>query len=115
MRHIESSIQQSCVRWFRYQYPELQGLLFAVPNGGYRDEREASRFKKEGVVSGVSDLILLVPKNGFSALCVELKAAKGRLTDKQKEWQEKAGNAGNKCVVVRSVDEFIHEVNSYLK
>lgn len=38
-RHIESQIQQSCVKWFRLQFPEIGLLLFAVPNGGARNTK----------------------------------------------------------------------------
>ena len=37
MKNEESRIQQSCIRWFRLQYPEHRLRLFAVPNGGKRD------------------------------------------------------------------------------
>ena len=30
----EHQIQCACVRWFAYQHPQLNGRLFAVPNGG---------------------------------------------------------------------------------
>lgn len=68
MRHEESELQRSCVKWFRYKYSNLKPLLFAVPNGGFRNVREARIMKAEGVVAGVSDLILLLPRQGFHAL-----------------------------------------------
>lgn len=40
-RHIESHIQRNCLTWFRLQYPELRLVLFAIPNGGARNKREA--------------------------------------------------------------------------
>ena len=58
-RHIESQIQQSCVKWFRLQFPEIGLLLFAVPNGGARNKREAGILKGEGVTAGVADMILI--------------------------------------------------------
>lgn len=114
-RYIESELQKSCVRWFGYQYPEYTLLLFAVPNGGKRNAKEAARLKAEGVRPGVTDLILLVPRGGFAVLCVELKTEDGRLTEKQKEWQDAARKAGSKVVTCRSVDEFVNEINEYLK
>jgi hypothetical protein len=55
----EHNLQVDCVQWFSLQYPSLRGRLFAVPNGGHRSKTEAARLKAEGVVAGVSDLILL--------------------------------------------------------
>ena len=57
--HNESRLQAACVRWFRYQYPNL--LIFAIPNGGRRNEVEAKIMKEEGVLPGIADLELLLP------------------------------------------------------
>ena len=54
MKFEESHIQRACVRWFALQYPELKGILFAVPNGGGRSKIEAGILKAEGVTAGVS-------------------------------------------------------------
>ena len=115
-RHIESQIQQSCVRWFRLQFPDIALLLFAVPNGGARNKREAGILKGEGVTAGVADVILLKPSGGFASLCVEFKTEdKGsNQRDTQKRWQEVAETAGNKYVICRSFDDFYREVRSYL-
>jgi hypothetical protein len=128
MTQEEHNIQAACVRWFGYAHPELRGLLFAVPNGGARSKATAGRLKAEGVVAGVSDLILLVPRcrakitenNAASieikhALCIEMKTAKGRQSAEQKEWQKKVEGHGYKYAVCRSLDEFIDTVEAYLR
>lgn len=115
MGNEEHNIQVACVRWFAYQYPELRGLLFAVPNGGRRDAVTGAKMKAEGVVAGVSDLILLVPSNGHGALCVEMKTAKGRQSDEQKRWQQAVERMGYRYVVCRSLDEFVKDIKDYLK
>ena len=73
MRHQESIIQQTCVRWFRMKYPQLALLLFAVPNGGARLRSEAAIMKAEGTMKGVADLLLLFPAKRFHGLCIEMK------------------------------------------
>lgn len=115
-RHEESQIQQSCVRWFRLQFPDIALLLFAVPNGGARNKREAGILKGEGVTAGVADIILLKPSGGFASLCVEFKTVEkgSNQRDTQKRWQEVAEAAGNKYVICRSFDDFYREVRSYL-
>ena len=112
----ESKIQQLCVRWFRLQYPEIASLLFSVPNGGTRILKEAIVLKKEGLVAGVSDLILLIPCGGYASLCIEMKTddKTSRQSASQKEWQKAAEAAGNKYIVCRSFDEFVTEVKKYL-
>lgn len=48
-------MQRMCVGWFRFQYPAVGKLLFAVPNGGARSRTEAAIMKAEGVTAGVTD------------------------------------------------------------
>ncbi len=114
MRHIESKIQIACKRWFDCQYRQFASLLFAVPNGGRRGKIEASIMKAEGVVAGVADMILLVPRGGYASLCIEFKTEHGRQSENQKTWQEAATSAGNKYVVCRSFDDFYAQVKNYL-
>ncbi len=116
MRHPESQLQRSCITWFRLQYPAIGRLCFAVPNGGARSVIEAKIMKGQGVVAGVSDLILLKHSGNrqYSSLCIALKAGKGKQTEAQKRWQELAELHGNKYVVCRSFDEFREAVNDYL-
>ena len=114
----EHELQVACVEWFRYQYPRLNKRLFAVPNGGYRDRRTAAKLKDEGVISGVSDLILLKPNDHFHALLIEMKVTEkySRQSSEQKEWQKELTSLNEyKYVVCRSIDDFMREVNDYLK
>ncbi len=114
MKHIESRLQIACVRWFRMAYPQYKLMLFSVPNGGKRTLMEAIIMKNEGVVSGVSDLILLVGRKGFNSLCIEMKN-KTSQTINQKCWQLEAERNGNKYVVCKSFDEFRMAIEDYLK
>lgn len=126
MRHAESDIQQTCVAWFRWQYPAYAKLLFAVPNGGARSSVEASIMSGEGVLAGVADMLLLVPSRKYHGLCMEFKRQAIRYVDgkrhvlktyqsqPQKEWQAAVESVGYKYVVVRSLEEFIKLIDSYL-
>lgn len=114
MRHIESIIQQNCVKWFRLQYPKLALLLVAVPNGGARRRIEGGIMKAEGVTRGVSDLVLFFPSNHFHGLCIEMKTQKGRQQPSQKIWQREVEWAGYKYIICHSFDEFMTEINNYL-
>ena len=89
-------------------------MLFAVPNGGFRNKREAGIMKAEGVTAGVADVILLTPPGGYASLCVEFKTEDGTQRATQKEWQKAAEGAGNKYVIVRSFDAFKEEIETYL-
>lgn len=96
-------------------FPKLPSkLLFACPNGGSRNIIEAKNLKAQGVKSGVSDVLLLIAKKGFSSLCLEFKTEKGKQSDEQITFQHQAEKAGNKYVVVRSVKEAIDTLKWYL-
>jgi hypothetical protein len=114
MRKEEHRLQVSCVRWYRYQYPQYRALLFAVPNGGKRDVRTAVNLKAEGVVSGVADLLLLMPRHHVHGLCIEMKTIKGRQTEAQKEWQLQVERQGYAYSIIRSLPEFIAVLEAYI-
>lgn len=113
-RHLESRLQAGCVKWFRYQYPHMAKLLIAVPNGGYRNSKEAARMQGEGVTAGVADLLLLVPRGEFGCLGIEMKHGYGRQTVKQKQWQECFETGGNKYAICRNTEDFVNEIRRYL-
>lgn len=128
MKHNESNLQIACVNWFRWQFPGLALLLFAVPNGGKRAKKlvktkfgyktvslEGSRLKQEGATSGVADLILLYGNGTHNALCIEMKYGKGRQSKVQKDWQEAAEQHGNRYEVINTFENFQKLIYNYLQ
>ena len=99
----EDALQQKCIFWFHNTYPSLRGLLFSVPNGGVRNAREGKKLKQTGVVSGVSDLILLY--DGKANL-IELKTEIGSQSKNQKDWQRKVEMQGFSYYLIRSLVDF---------
>jgi hypothetical protein len=113
MKHVESNIQRSCIKWFDRQYPKLKQLLFAIPNGGSRNIIEASIMKAEGVRRGIPDIFLSMPTGNWAGMYIEMKSEKGYLRPEQKEFIALVG-ANYKCVVCRSLEDFQREINQYL-
>ena len=115
-RHQESTLQKTCVAWFRAQYPDHALMLFAVPNGGGRSRIEGAIMKGEGVTAGVADLLLLEARGGYGALCIEMKTRdkSSKQRPSQKVWQEAAERAGNRYVVVKSFEAFRALVSQYM-
>lgn len=66
-------------------HPELK-MMYAVPNGGRRDNIEAAHLKQQGVKAGVPDICLAVPRGKYHGLYVEMKVGDNKPTDKQNEW-----------------------------
>lgn len=115
MRHLEDSLQKSCVRWFDYAHPKYRLRIHHSPNGGYRNAIEAAKFKQMGVRAGFPDLILLIPNKFYPFCGIELKIKTGRQSENQKAYQKEFESIGALYVVVRSLDEFIKVVEDYLK
>ena len=111
----ERQIQIQCVSWFRMKYPEASGVFFSVPNGSFRNAWTAKNLKDEGALSGVADLLLLVPKKGYAYLCIEMKKAGGRQSDTQKAFSKAVERFKGLYRVVYSLEEFQAIVGDYLE
>lgn len=101
---------------FRLEYPGLARLLFAIPNGGRRSQREAARLKDEGVQAGVPDLMLAVPVAPFHGLFIEMKRAdgKGSTSPEQRTQQELLARQGYRVETCCGYDEAWDTVAVYL-
>ena len=99
----EDALQQKCVFWFHNNYPNLRGLLFSVPNGGYRNKREAAKLNQTGLVSGVADLLFMYECYTY---CIELKTETGTQRETQRIWQGKVEYQGFKYFIIRSLEDF---------
>lgn len=114
MKNYESDLQMLCIQWFRYSYPKYRMLLFSIPNGGKRNLSTAIRMKREGVISGVSDLFLSIPRHGFHGFYIEMKYGKNKLSENQEAFFQEARMHGYKCELINSLDNFIDQINNYL-
>ena len=111
----EHRLQCACVQWFRAQHPKYRHNLFAVPNGGRRDKVTGAKLKAEGVLAGVADLILLKSNASHGALLIEMKTGSGKQSEVQGHWQRAIEKDGYKYVLCRSLEDFMREINVYLK
>ena len=110
----EHRLQCACVRWFHYEYPHLRYALFAVPNGGRRDKTTGAKLKAEGVLAGVSDLVLLKQNKRYGALLIEMKTPDGHQSAEQKDFEAYC-QANDYCYALcRSYEDFQRIVKQYL-
>lgn len=117
MKSVESLEQQTLMQWAAMhlkKYPELK-LLHHIPNGGYRNIATATRLKREGVRAGVPDLSLPVPKGKWHGLYIELKAANGKLSEKQIWWIEQLRQQGYYVAVCYGWEQAKETIVRYLK
>ena len=103
MKHEEDHIQEVCVNWFRLRYREPKYLIYAIPNGGNRNLREAARLKKTGVRNGVADLQVLAKNKTFY---IEMKTETGKQSPEQKEFEKIVVDLGFNYYLCRSFDDF---------
>jgi len=112
----ESQIQQALIKWARLmvgKYPELK-YLYAIPNGANTTARNRARLIREGLLAGVSDLHLPIPKGGFIGLWIEMKTDKGKLSPSQLEWLNAMHSYGHQCAVARSWTFAAKVIKDYL-
>lgn len=115
MRHLESHLQQICLKWARLQYPLCRVLLFSVPNGAHLSQVQARILKAEGMTAGVPDMIFMQHSADYkyACLCIEFKTEKGRQSEHQKAFEE-ALPKDYRYDIVRSFEQFKELIDYYL-
>ena len=89
--------------------------MYHIPNGGRRDAITGARLKAEGVVAGVPDIFLAVPRQGFHGLYVELKRQKGgSLESSQEDIIARLRQAGYRVEVCMGWWEAREAIENYL-
>ena len=109
--HPEVQLQISVVQFLRLAMPDNL-LWFHVPNGEHRDVRTAAKLKAMGTTPGVPDLLVLLPHGRLG--CIELKAAKGRVSPVQSDWMLKAQRHGAYVAVCRSLEDVESALTGWL-
>ena len=110
----EHDLQVQCLRWLRMAHPNI--LCYAIPNGAYTTKTTAHKLVAEGVVHGIPDLHIPIPRGEYASLYIEMKNGKaGRLSEHQQTMIGRLQAFGNKVVVCRTTEEFVHEVEEYLR
>lgn len=101
----EDQIQRTVV-----QYLNLHAVpFFHPPNGLYlrgsagQRAQQIAKFKKLGMSPGVPDLVF--PKEGGKTAWVEMKTAKGSLSDNQKQWRDTLQALGHEWALCRSLED----------
>jgi hypothetical protein len=117
----ESKLQSDCFKWLWHTYPETRGLYFAVLNENdmskyetpAQQKRSGAMRKARGVVSGVSDSILLIGNKQYHGFCIEFKTPIGVQSEAQKEWQANVERSGYKYILIRDFDDFKKQIEEY--
>lgn len=104
----EHEEQRAFISWWRKSLPDC--WIHAIPNGGGRGIREATRLKAEGVSAGVPDLF--APS---LYLWVEMKKQKGGSVSKeQKAWHQYLRDAGYTVIVPKGAVDAVALVTKFI-
>lgn len=107
----EATEQQAIIEWCEWN----KIPIFAIPNGGKRNAKEAYFMKKSGVKSGVPDMFIPMPAGDYAGLFIELKVGQNKLTDKQKRWLDLLTKNGYKAEVCYGAKQAIELIRGYIE
>lgn len=99
----EETEQKQLIQWCK-TIPELQ-FIFHIPNESIGGRGWLIRNRQMGVRSGIPDLMLPIPMNGYHGLFVELKAEGGRVSPHQQKWLDALNQLGYLAVVAYGWEE----------
>ena len=116
LKLTESQEQIQIFEWAALMVNKIPELaeLWHCPNGSHRHKAVAAKLRREGVKAGIPDIFLLVPKNGFHGLAIELKANGKHPTKAQKEWLERLVKNGYLAVVCHGFEDARDMILDYL-
>ena len=112
MKNEEALIQEAVINYVNAQYPRL---LYCASAGGVRTSmKQAVKMKRTGYVKGFPDIFIYEPKGQWHGLAIEMKTAKGVLSQHQKEWQNELIKRGYIAVTCKSFDQAQIIIDEYL-
>ena len=89
-------------------------VLASIPNGGARSAVTGARLKREGVVAGMPDMVLLCARCGRHGLFIEMKTARGRVSEAQRNLFPLLEAQGYGVAVCHGWREAAETVEAYL-
>ena len=99
------------------QYCNLRKIpIFHIPNGSYKSLTARIKSKKEGLVSGIPDLMIPIANKEFHGLFIEMKRVKNsKVSVQQLKWIELLNKQGYKAIVCYGSSAAIKEIEEYIK
>lgn len=86
----------------------------AIPNGGARDIRTATKLKAEGVLPGAPDIFIPHAAQGWNGLFIEMKRVSGgKVSPQQKQVGDTLTENGYLVVVAYGVEEAYSTFKQY--
>lgn len=112
----EWKLQKATAMWLKKELFNrgLPQLAFHCPNERKATPKQLNDLKLQGVLSGASDWIILIPAGEYHGLVVELKKAGENAKPDQKQFMNDCAREGFVAVLVNDIDTFKQTVTDYL-
>lgn len=123
---LEEAVQSALFDWLnctKYNGLNVGAYAFAVPNGAYlfgtagQRSAQMARLKRQGLKTGVPDVVIAIPIAPYHGLYVELKRereARPKTSDEQQTWLAKLAGQGYCAKLAYGFDEAQQVVRDYL-
>ena len=98
MRDRESPVLRACLDYLR-----LRGVVCWRQNAGAFATLDGKRFMRTADITGIADIIGLLPDGRF--LAVECKSGAGRQSQAQRDFQADVERNNGRYILARSVDD----------
>lgn len=110
----ESGLQARCHTWFHNGHPELRGLGYMNHNDGAKNQIQAAQDTARGLVKGIPDWFLAVPRGGYHGLYIEFKVGRNQPDKWQLKRMEQLRAQGYRVEVIYTEAEFQNTIIWYL-
>lgn len=111
-KESETQIHLAVMKWVRL-HPKISPYVIHIPNEGKRSQRTGRLLKNMGMRSGVSDLFIALPRNGYHGAWIELKTDKGKVQPSQIEFLEDMKSSGYFVEITRGFDATVMAIKNY--
>lgn len=120
----EHDEQVAVVDWWALQYPKIYNCLFSIPNGAslwgnkWQKAKQMQALKAEGLLPGVSDLMLIVPSGEYVGMFLEMKNKnKTRCSVSKTQWDfiQLAREHGYHADWYAGADNAIESLKAYME
>lgn len=112
-RKKEAVEQMAAVDWFDFNFPRLRLSLVHVPNETQANQHYQAQLTRMGRRAGCSDLLLLLPRNGYPYAAIEFKKKGGSVSSVQKEFLNYHQEQGAFVCVVFGLEAFKKMICEY--
>lgn len=111
----ETVLQIAFFRWLEEQHPEIYAMSFASAGGMRTGIQTAIEMRDMGYKTGTPDVMILIPRNGYHGLMIEIKPLKKYATPEQKDIIVKLNKEGYNAQVVKGWEALLLAVKTYFE